>query len=588
MRSTFMGLEANKRGLFTQQSALYTTGHNIANANTEGYSRQRVNMSPTLGYPGAGLNAPMTAGYIGTGVKTDSVQRIRDEFIDRQYRQETNKLGYWESKASAINQMEDIMSEPSEYGLDEAFRMFWSALQDVGANPEDTAARKAAVQRAIHLADSFNYIDTQLKQIQGNLGNEIKVSVEQINSLLQQIADLNRQIQAVEPNGYVPNDLYDKRDVLVDELNEYIPVSIQRVPSGGNASEVAEGSYTITFKPVGKEPIILVHGREFAQLSALGTKKVTDPNDSNSTIPKTIDGNDTSNLLSHLKIEWAGSWPNVPTNGDGDPDFNQYNPKEINLNVNGKLPALNGDDINQFDFEPSKGKLLSLIDSYGYIGTTRDVEGYYPQMIEQLDKLAEVFASAFNEQHRKGFTLEPSKQGTFLQGTFFFLGEDEALANDYPGKITAASIKVNDKIIDNPSLVAASTVQGEEGNGNNALKLSNLHSESVANVKVIVDNNGTIEIELSDLEGATFQSFYQGLIGQLGVDGQKATLLQKNTETIRLTVENNRASMSSVSLDEEMTDMIRFQQAYNANARMITVIDETLDKIINGMGRVGL
>ncbi len=91
-----------------------------------------------------------------------------------------------------------------------------------------------------------------------------------------------------------------------------------------------------------------------------------------------------------------------------------------------------------------------------------------------------------------------------------------------------------------------------------------------------------------DLDGATFQSFYQGLVGQLGVDGQKANLLKTNSETIRLTVENNRASMSSVSLDEEMTDMIRFQQAYNASARMITVIDETLDKIINGMGRVGL
>ncbi len=85
MRSTFMGLEASKRGLFTQQSALYTTGHNISNANTEGYSRQRVNMEPTLGYPGVGLNSPKTAGFIGTGVQAQSVQRIRDSFIDIQY-----------------------------------------------------------------------------------------------------------------------------------------------------------------------------------------------------------------------------------------------------------------------------------------------------------------------------------------------------------------------------------------------------------------------------------------------------------------------------------------------------------------------
>ena len=94
--------------------------------------------------------------------------------------------------------------------------------------------------------------------------------------------------------------------------------------------------------------------------------------------------------------------------------------------------------------------------------------------------------------------------------------------------------------------------------------------------------------KLTDLDGATVQSFYQGVIGQLGVDGEQANRLLTNSGTILLTVANNRASVSSVSLDEEMTNMITFQQAYNANARMITVIDETLDKIINGMGRVGL
>ena len=125
MRSTFMGLETSKRGLFTQQSALYTTGHNISNANTDGYTRQRVNMETTPGYPGTGLNAPTTAGHIGTGVQAQSVQRMRDEFVDRQYRQETNKLGYWEATTRTISQMEDIMSEPSEFGINQAFTDFW-------------------------------------------------------------------------------------------------------------------------------------------------------------------------------------------------------------------------------------------------------------------------------------------------------------------------------------------------------------------------------------------------------------------------------------------------------------------------------
>lgn len=542
MRSTFMGLETSKRGIFTQQSALYTTGHNIANANTVGYSRQRVNMEPTLGYPGMGLNAPKTAGFIGTGVKAGSVQRIRDEFIDRQYRQETNKLGYWDSKAKAIAQMEDIMSEPSEYGLDEAFRMFWSALQDVSTNPEDTAARKVAIQRAVHLADSFNYIETQLKQIQGNLGNEIKVSVADINSILEQIADINRQIQAVEPNGYVPNDLYDQRDLLVDKLNEYLPVFIERIPSGGNASKVAEGSLKITLNTGKKDAsgkpieIVLVDGRNAATLKAIDTNGTEVDG-----VVDNIGTSDTYYLFQHLEI----------------------------VEANGNVTT-----VQKGEFEEFKGKLVSLIDSYGY----ETEKGYYPEMLSNLKKLADAFIEVFNTVHEAGYTLGTDDQPSTTGITFF--------ERDATGQV-----KVRDEIINNPNLLAASDVVDEEGNGKWALILANLQSMPMANGAEVGTEAIQVTLTLSpdiDLDGATFQSFYQGLVGQLGVDGQKANLLKTNSETIRLTVENNRASMSSVSLDEEMTDMIRFQQAYNASARMITVIDETLDKIINGMGRVGL
>ena len=197
MRSTFMGLETSKRGLYTQQSALYTTGHNISNANTEGYTRQRVNMEATLGYPGTGLNAPTTTGFIGTGVQESSVQRMRDQFVDRQYRQEENKLGYWAATTKAISQMEDVMSEPSEYGINQSFTDFWESMEDVITNPKDAAARQVMISKGEALAESFNYMDTQLKLIQSNLGNEINVTTNDVNSILKQIASLNEQIQAV-------------------------------------------------------------------------------------------------------------------------------------------------------------------------------------------------------------------------------------------------------------------------------------------------------------------------------------------------------------------------------------------------------
>lgn len=555
MGSTFMGLETSKRGLYAQQSALYTTGHNISNANTEGYSRQRVNMTPTLGYPGVGLNTPKTAGYLGTGVEVSSVQRITDQFINRQYRQETNKLGYYESRVNSISQMEDIMSEPSEYGLNEAFNLFWSSLQDVSTNPEDAASRKVAIQRAEHLADTFNYLDTQLTQIQGNLGNEIDVSATQINSILKQIAEINKQVQAVEPNGYLPNDLYDARDTLLDQLNEYLPVSVTSVKSGGNALEIAEGSYTITFNGVE-----LVNGKDYAEIKALDSAgNNVDGNAENTT--------GSYNVFSKISISALG---NPPVSGTEQTTFEQD------------------------DFEKSKGKLLALIDAYGYSNTTLNTDGeivststggYYPDMLNNLDKLSSVFVEAFNKVHQSGYPLDDSAlEGAATDGSDLDFNDLEVFQISEDG-----SIKVNDLIVKNPSLLAASSAENEEGNGSWAIELSNLQYLGLDGqaTEDILGNSINLGTNI-DLDGATFQTFYESLIGQLGVDGQEAQTLQYNTETIRLTVQNNKASMSSVSLDEEMTNMITFQQAYNANARMITVIDETLDKIINGMGRVGI
>jgi flagellar hook-associated protein 1 len=515
MRSTFMGLEASKRGLFTQQSALYTTGHNISNANTEGYSRQRVNMETTPGYPGSGLNAPTTAGHIGTGVQAQSVQRIRDEFVDRQFRQETNKLGYWEATTRTISQMEDVMTEPSEYGINQAFTDFWKAMEDVNTNPKDTAARQVLISKGQSLAESFNYMDTQLKLIQGNIGNEIEVTTQEANNILKQIAELNKQIQAVEPNGYMPNDLYDARDVLLDQLNDIMPVSVSYEKSGGNALAIAEGSMTIKYKtyPAGNE-ITLVQSNHYANISAMdakGTKVDGDVDD---------EATGSYNTFTGLAISAIGYPPTATT-------------------------AVN---VPYAQMEPSKGKLSGLIDSYGY----ENGKGIYPEMLAELDTLAKEFINAFNEQHIKGFDIgEPS-----TKGTEFFTGD------------SARSFGV---AITEPKKVAVSSAVGEEGNNKNMLSLASLQSKV-----------------MQSLQGGTFQTFYKSLIGDLAVKGQQAAVFENNSATLKLQIENNRASFNSVSLDEEMTNMITFQQAYNANARMITVIDETLDKIINGMGRVGL
>ncbi len=506
MRSTFMGLEASKRGLFTQQSALYTTGHNISNANTAGYSRQRVNMQPTLGFPGTGLNAPMTPGFIGTGVEAGSVQRIRDAFIDRQFRQESNKLGYWESRSQAISQVEDIMTEPSDFGLNASLDQFWKSLQDLSTNPENSGTRKVVVQRGIAVADSFNYIHKQLSDIQGNLKNELVVSTDNINSILDQIASLNEQIQSVEPNGYMPNDLYDARDNLLDELSSYFPIEVTYEKTGGNALKVAEGIVKVSIK-IASGSIEVVNGKNYAELS--------------------------TNLTNSEVYEDFGAFTFTGNAG------------------------VTGGTISHADLETNKGKMLSLINSYGY-GVSGSEVGLYPDMLNNLDHMAKAFVEAFNTIHTNGHPLP----GSTVVPNFF----------DPTGN-SASTIKVNDAIIANPGSVAASTAADEEGNGGNALLLANMKFNPLT---------------IGSVMNTTIQTYYQSVIGQIGVDGEQANRLTYNSTTIKMAVENNRSSVSSVSLDEEMTNMITYQQAYNASARMITVVDETLDKIINGMGRVGI
>ena len=521
MGSSFMGLETSKRGLFTQQSALYTTGHNISNANTLGYSRQRVNMEATAGFPGVGLNSGTMPGFLGTGVQAGSIQRIRDSFVDHQYRQESTKLGYWDTTSKAITQMEDVLNEPSAYGLQKSLSEFWSSLQVLSTNPENSGARDVAVQRGVAVADSFNYISKSISEIQTNLGTEIGITTKSVNSILQQIAELNEQITKVEPNGYLPNDLYDARDMLLDQLSAIVPIETDYIKSGGRALAIAEGAVIVKVK-LKDETIEVVNGNSFSKMSV------------------------------------------SPADGEG----KSTGPVE-KFSFGGK----------EFDIDKmvGSGTMRSLVDSYGYkVGTAAtDVKGLYPDMIKQLDKMAQEFAKEFNRIHKGGTDLNGENGVVFFVNKNTILDPDNADPDHIADDITAGNIYVNQELISNSGKLAASdsdvsTGNGQEGNGKNAMKLSNMQFNKIGG-----------------LGDATVQSYFQGVIGKLGVDGEQATRLAYNTATLLGAVEHRRASISSVSLDEEMTDMIRFQQAYNASARMITVVDETLDKIINGMGVVG-
>ncbi|MDC3412225.1 flagellar hook-associated protein FlgK [Aquibacillus sp. 3ASR75-11] len=507
MGSTFSGLEVAKRALNTQQSALYTTGQNIANANTDGYTRQRVNFEQTAPYPPASRNRPEIAGQVGSGVQAGSIERVRDQFLDLQFRGENSKLGYYESKADALNQMEEIMNEPSEQGLSKTMDRFWQALQDLSVNPEDSGTRSVVRQRGLAVAETFEYLSSSLESIRGNLQNETNVTVKEMNSLLTQINNVNKQIGKIEPNGYLPNDLYDERDRLVDQLSGIvnIKVSYSQTSEQSNAAATAKGQATIE----------MVNGEG---------KSYNPP-------VKLVDG--VVGEARFVEVRYDDT---------------------LGRNVISEL-SIGGTTFTGADFS-SKGKLQGLVESYGYVDNS-EIAGKYPDMLGDLDKMAFEFANTFNQAHKAGYDLEGNP------------GQDFFKVNG--GELGAATrLDVTEAIKENGDLIAASQ-DGTSGNGNNAQSLAEVMRTPIQNL----GNNTSVK------------SFYESVIGEMAVLSQEARRLQDNSNVLTNQVDERRQSVSSVSLDEEMTNMIKFQQAYNAAARNMTAIDEMLDRIINNMGLVG-
>jgi flagellar hook-associated protein 1 len=526
MRSTFMGLEIARRGMFTQQSALYTTGHNIANANTPGYSRQRVNFEQTEPYPAASMNRPQIPGQMGTGVKAGSVQRIRESFLDLQYRVEMTKVGYYGAISESLIKMEEIMNEPSESGLHSTLEKFWNSLQDLASHAENSGARDVVAASGQMVADTLNYYYNSLTRVQQDIGHEIGVKVKEINALVSQIDRLNRQISEVEPHGYLPNDLYDERDLLVDQLSKLINIKVTNVKPDnyGNAKPIAEGLYHIE--------IVKEDGSSFPSPVFL------------------VSVDKTTGMMSTNKLE-------IVDEKDNDPDT-----------INGLITKvkIGSTEITNFNFS---GQLAGLIESYGYKSGTEN-KGYYPEMLDKLNDLTVAFMMEVNKIHSEGFDLNGNKGGDF----FVF---DPSLGNE-----PAQQIKVNPAIKANPALIAtASSATGGSGDNGNAHKLALIKTKFFTDYKSKGDTGFP-----SNLTG-NLDTFYSGIIGKLGVDSQSAAKNAKNSQILADSVEQNRQSVSAVSLDEEMTNMIKFQHAYNASARNITVIDEMLDRIINGMGVVG-
>lgn len=227
MPSTFYGLNIGYSGLTAYNAAITTTGNNIANVETKGYSRQHVNQTA-----GSALRTYTSYGMTGSGVTVKGVEQMRDEYYDIKYRKANASHGEYAIKADYAAQIENYFSDDGEKirGFSTLYDNVFRSMEDLKANPGDTATRVAFIGQTQSLTDYFNTIYEEMQSLQEDVNDQIKVAADEINSIAEQIAALNKQINIIELKGVVANELRDQRANLVDELSEYVDVDIIEDP----------------------------------------------------------------------------------------------------------------------------------------------------------------------------------------------------------------------------------------------------------------------------------------------------------------------------------------------------------------------
>jgi flagellar hook-associated protein 1 FlgK len=433
---TLQGLQTALSGLLAEQQALDVAGHNIANANTEGYSRQTVVMETNQAIAVPSLSAITGEGaQLGTGVTVETYTRIRNAYLDAQYRTQNSALSGAATQAEALEQAQSAFNEPTSTGIASQLSNFWSAWNSLADAPTSEAAKEGVVAAGQRLAGAFNQLSAQLQTISAQVSQQYEARTGESGEVAQyarQIAQLNEQIKLSEQAGQPPNDMLDRRDLLLDKLSTLANVMV---------TQQANGTDTVMFGDAAKP------------------------------------------LVEGTTVNW---------------------PQALTAAAGGQL-----------------GALLALNGPAGGLTSFQN----------ELDAVAASVAASVNELH----TATP-----FFTGT------------------TAGTLAV----VVTPSKVQTSSTEAPGGND--------------------------IALAIAALRGGAADQGYSGLIGSVGSKVQGAKNEQANLQTTLTAIGNQRQSVSGVSLDEEMTNLITFQRGYQASARTLTTMDEMLETLIEHTGRAGL
>lgn len=568
MQSTFSGLNTMVNGIYTQRLGLNTVGHNISNSNTEGYSRQTAHAAAT---PSSEVYTLAGASQVGNGSTVTSVIRARDIYADRQYWKENSTDGYYNGKANNYAKIESIFNDSDNSGVQDAMEKFYQAWQDCSTTASSDTSRQNVINAGQNFAQSLQIAAKQTKEQIDSLYDDISLSVVKMNRLMGQVVELNKNIAGIEATGAHANDLRDQRDLIVDQLTSMTDITVY---------ESANGMYTLV-----SNGTTLVNGITKVDLEMSAPKNNTtySLSDYDIMIKQTgtvyTPGNGELKAQFEAVAEDKGYIDQVANmaafmfttmndqhkagygiDGSKDKPFGNANAKDnatTGLNFYGESDKI-------FEWDAKNGKLdvyNKKKDGTKDNASKESLSGM--QILEILTVNSELTAT---DGHKKLATRsgERDTDGKLLYQT---------AAGGTTKDVTKAQKDANG----NPLPV---DVNGT-GDGSNAVWIAALFN--CERDKTSPEVNGTDRL----IGNGSLYSYYNTSMTTMGSDASNMNGRVKFQSGVMDQVENLRSSTNGVNWDEELSNMITFQQGYSACSRCLSAMDECLDKLINGTGTVG-
>ncbi|ULQ59751.1 flagellar hook-associated protein FlgK [Brucepastera parasyntrophica] len=623
--STFSGIEMGKRSLFAHQQAIQTAGHNLSNASTEGYTRQRVDLKATDPLYRPDLSRAETPGQLGQGVSVESIRRLRDTLLDQRIFAQTNGEGYWQTRNNYILMMEQVYNEPADISLRTRMDQFWDSWEELALYPESKSARQVVLSRGETLVDAIHQQYKGLRGIGDILNGDIEAVTRQVNDLSRQIADLNGEIVKVKAMGDNPNDLMDRRDLLVEKLSSLINITVDSRDTDEeyvihtSGYELVQGmnyrafSVQSGFENEGYGDVVWADNGQRAYFTGGKLGALIELRDVD--VRSEIQNLDTM-TMNFVDLVNDIHYDGMGTNGKSGINF--FVEQAFINNVAGNYDR-NGDGEydSSYIFRITGGNKLSGREQIGLAGeiTLSAAEGnvqvpYYPtDMVSDVvarinNSGAEVVASLDRDgrlvlkgtvadgRENPDFVIRYMEDsGRFLAGYAGVLagsGPENAYTWEQADAVNLLAgeniqfavspiahpsgwIEINGAIKSDIQTIAAGFAEsdGTVFPGDNRVAVA---IAQIRNTAVMVGNS------------RTFDDFFSEAVTNIGLKGEQASRSLETQIAIMKELRDMRDSVSGVNVDEELADIIKFQHGYNAAAKFIATINEMLDTIINRMG----